>query len=198
MYYYLSSDYSDKNFFDADFNFQPPLEGYYDIGEPIVPLSKDRLLNIRFKPHVKIMDMDFAIVFDVILISDEFANILKNFKSDTVLIPTDCKYSNNKPVKKKFWLLHSLSRQGCFDYNNSDYGGKELILKSYQEGNPKLVKVPKSIAIDCNNTNEFDYFFLKNVIFLYPIISENLKNALENAKLKIEAHSTLSILPQHK
>ncbi len=120
--------------------------------------------------------------------SAELAALLKLHKCDVQIIQADTRYFNGKNTEKTYFLVHAEQRLSCFDYQQSEYAGKALVLERLAQGEHPdsfLVKGVRSVVIDEKCAADADFFFLKNVVLVDPIVSETLAKSMLNDRLKV-------------
>ena len=180
----------------GDVQFTPPLPDYYYSGKP-VDLC-DRSVRVELSKSVKRLYVDFIhTMAGCFFASEKLATLLKFHQSDLQVIPVDMcyGYGKRKSVEKPFFLIHADHKLQCFDYQNSTYAGKTLCLgrlASGQSPDSFFVKGVTAITIDEKQAAGNNYFFLKNVLVLPPIISEPLATAIQEEKLNVR----LQLLPK--
>lgn len=190
--YLLRHEYSEEGFIDGDVAFSPPLPGYYQVGAPLD--TSGLSVSVKLDKLVKKLKVDlFLTTSGAFFASEQLADLLQQFQCNLKTVPAEVRYHNGKPVEKAFRLVHADQRLECFDYRNSLYAGKPLVLQRLERGEDMssfLVKGLQSVAIDESRTEGADFFFVKNVLLIDPIVSQDLVDAMKNAGLFIRAEAS--------
>lgn len=194
-YFRLCHIYPGKGYIDGDVRFTPPFEresvtgGYYQVGVPL-DLSRRHISVTMDSRSIRKLNVDFFSASGAFFASEALAKLVKTYQSDLHAFPADVRYGygDGKPTEKTYYLVHADQYLPCFDYKNSEYPRKAMILKQLAIGkNPDdiMIKVAQSIEIDEVMAAGANYFFLDNVMVLDPIVSESLANAIREQKLKV-------------
>jgi len=191
-YFLLRHEYPNR-FINGNVKFTPPFEkesitgGYYRVGFPL-DLAHRTISVTMDSFYVRSLKVDFFLASSSFFASEMLATLLKLYQSDLQIIPADVFYSNGKPTEKTYYLVHTDQHLPCFDYHNSEYSGKALALRRLERGESPdsfMINVAQSIAIDEEIAAGYNFFFLKNVMIIDPIVSEPLVNAMREQKLKV-------------
>lgn len=191
-HYLLWHEYPEEGFIDGDVAFSPPLPGYYQVGTPLD--TRGLSVSVKLDKLVKKLKVDFFLTTSgAFFASEQLADLLQQFQSNLKTVPAEVCYHNGKPVERAFRLVHVDQRLECFDYRNSLYAGKPLVLQRLERGEDMssfLVKGLQSVAIDESRTEGAHFFFVKNVILIDPIVSQDLVDAMRAAGLFIRAEAS--------
>lgn len=186
-YYLLRHEYPEDGFIDGDVAFSPPLAGYYQVGTPLD--TSGLSVSVKLDKLVKKLKVDFFLTTSgAFFASEQLADLLLQFQGNLKTAPADVRYHNGKPVEKTYRLVHVDQRLECFDYRNSLYAGKPLVLQRLDRGEDPssfLVKGLQSPVIDEGRAEGAHFFFVKNVILIDPIVSQDLVDAMRSAGLFI-------------
>ena len=173
--------------------FTPPLDresvtgGYYNVGHPID--LAHRLISVTMDSRsVRKLKVDFFLASSAFFASEALVALLKVYQSDLHIIPADVCYGNGKSAEKTYYLVHADRYLPCFDYKNSEYPRKSMILNKLALGETPdsfMIKVAKSIAINEEIAAGANFFFLDNVLLIDPIVSETLANAISEQNLQV-------------
>lgn len=188
----MRHQYAPASYVDGDVEFEPPIAGYYRPGSPIDLAG--RRVSVRLDKLVRKLKVDFFHTTNgAFFASSQLATLIASHQPSLILLPAEVTYHNGKPAEQSFSLIHLNDRVDCFDYQQSAYAGKPLILQRLARGedpNTVPVKVPQSISIDENRANGEHFFFLKNVALVDPILSEVLADSIRSGKFVVRIEST--------
>jgi hypothetical protein len=185
---YFSLNYfagNDERIVDANVEFIPPKNNYYD--PEYTEFNNTDTVKFILDNSINTLSEDFfRVTSGQFFGSENFCRILKKHQPDINLIPANGYLAKGHHVGKKYHLIHPRKRIHAFDYNLSSYAGKSLILSRISEKKkPGLVKGITHVVINpCRAKNE-NYFFLANVIYFHPVVSEILLNALIRENIDI-------------
>lgn len=186
-YYILRHQYAPGAYVDGDVEFEPSITGYYKAGAPIDLV--DRRVSVRLDKLVRKLKVDFFHTTNgAFFASTPLATVIASHQRNLVFVPANVTYHNGKPAEQSFSLVHANDRVDCFDYQESVYAGKPLILQRLERGeDPSTVpvKVPQSISIDEARAIDQHFFFLKNVALVDPVISEVLAKPMQAGKFVV-------------
>lgn len=186
-YFLLRHEYPDSGYVDGDVAFIPPLAGYYQAGARLE--VGGRAVSVRMDKAVRKLKADFFLTTSgAFFASEELAVLLKQYQSDLRLIPAETCYLSGKATEKRYMLVHANRRLPCFDYRRSEYAGKTLALQRLERGESAdtfMVKGIQKVVIDEKSTDEANFFFVKNVALIDPIVSESLENAMRDRKFNV-------------
>jgi len=173
----------------GDVEFTPKLFDYYYSGQPVDLYNQ--AVRVELHKSVKRLHVDFFHTMSgAFFASEGLMILLKSYQNDLQIIPADVCYGHGKckSAEKKYFLIHADYKLPCFDYQKSEYAGKAMHLKNLDDGRRPdsfLVKGVTSVAIDEKIAENNNYFFLKNVLVLDPIVSEPLATAMQERKLNV-------------
>lgn len=186
-YFLLRHEYPNSGYIDGDVIFTPPFATYYRVGEPLE--ADQPLIAVTMDKSVRKLKADFFLTTSgAFFASDELSELLTRYEASVRVVPADTRYSGGKSTEKRFWLVHTNDRLPAFDYERSQYAGKELSLRRLECGESPgsfLVKGVQSVVIDENRAAGHHFFFLKNVLLIDPIVSGDLAQAIRERNLNV-------------
>ncbi|WP_197342674.1 hypothetical protein [Ralstonia solanacearum] len=190
-YFLLRHEYPEGGYIDGDVAFDPPLENYYRVGEP-VDVNK-RIILVTMDKAVRKLKVDFFLTTSgAFFASEEFAQLLKLHQANLKIVPAETRYASGKPTEKRYCLVHADYRLPAFDYQQSQYAGKGLTLQRLERGESPdsfLVKGVQLIVIDEERAAGQHYFFLKNVALIDPIVSNEIMHEIRDRNLNVPLDS---------
>ncbi|WP_442109127.1 imm11 family protein [Pseudomonas sp. NUPR-001] len=163
------------------------LEDYYQVGRllSISGLSIEVILDKR----VRNLSSDFFLTTcGAFFVSGELKNVFNEVNSEASFIRAEVKYFSGKPVEEEYFLIHVDEKVSCFDYEQSEYSGKTMILNKVKAGeldNDYKVRGIKKLCIDELKTGGLDFLFVEGVIWIDPIVSETFVRKVESKKLLV-------------
>ncbi|MGF6110221.1 imm11 family protein [Pseudomonas frederiksbergensis] len=183
QYYILRHEELSGGFIDGDVQFFPALPDYYQVGKKIfVPETK---VSLVLDKRVKKIKSDFFITTcGAFFVSEQMKSVIAESKFDSEFFPVDAKYFSGKTTEKRYFLIHANSKVACFDYLNSEYSGKSMVLGRLANGelsDDYKVRGIKKLCVEEQQVAELDFFFVDKVIWIDPLVSEAL---LSVAKIK--------------
>ena len=168
----------DESIVDARIRYSPPRSDYYDIADS--EFTQNEAVSFDVLGPLKNLKEDFFRVT-----SGEFlgvrglAEVIRSFQNDVQLVPAVGRNSNGSAVEGEFCLIHPGKRVAAFNYAESDYAGKSMILSEVAQGRPgRLVKGITHVVLSEKGIEGNSYFFLANAIFFNPIVSADLLDEL--------------------
>jgi hypothetical protein len=183
-YFVIEHRYQDTGYINGDVTYTPPLQEPYRRGHGY--LLENCMTEVKLDSGLRNINVDFFSASEAFFVSDAFAKILSRLNVNIELAPSQVNYSNGQATQKKYWLAHFSERKNCFDYYNSDYAGKALIIKSIQTDSSRRVNVIQRLALDENRIQGENFFLInENVSVLNPIASDTLIHFARSEKLKL-------------
>ncbi|PTB21038.1 hypothetical protein C9I57_09965 [Trinickia symbiotica] len=186
-YFLLRHEYSDSGYVDGDVAFIPPLTGYYQAGTPLE--VGDRAVSVTMDKAVRKLKADFFLTTSgAFFAAEKLATLLKRYQNDLRIIPAHTSYSSGRATEKRYMLVHANRRLPCFDYRRSEYAGKALALQRLERGESAdafLVKGVQALAIDEKFAVGANFFFIKNVVLIDPVVSESLEKEIREQKFNV-------------
>lgn len=186
-FFLLRHEYPDAGFIDVDVTFTPPLADWYSAGKPLP--SPVKAVDVVMDSAVRKLKADFFYTTSgAFFASERLSSLLREFQNDLELIPASSRYRKGRTTESAYALVHANLRRPGFDYALSEFAGKTLALQRLQRGEHAddfLIKGLKTIVIDASKIADANFFFLKNVLLIDPIVSTPLANAMKAHQLKI-------------
>ncbi|GLU40006.1 hypothetical protein [Pseudomonas sp. NBRC 100443] len=186
-YFILHHEDPNGKFIDADVEFSPSLPEYYQIGKNL--LSENTEITITLDKSIKKINSDFFLTTcGAFFASEGLKDIFETFQHDLTIVPSKALYFSKKEVEKKYFLIHSNEKKPCFDYKNSEYSGKQLILNRISNGEPPSnfqAKGIKKLRLDEKKIGSSNFFFIADIIWLDPIVSENIESMAKQKNIKL-------------
>jgi len=184
-YFVMCHEAVDGRYTDGDVLFTPPLEDYYQVGRFLQ--TKDLIVDLTMDKKVRSLKSDFFLTgCGSFFVSDQLKAVFGKFEVDLEFVPAVVKYHSGKPVEKRYYLIHANSKVPCFDYRDSEYAGKSLVLSKIQSGELSPDYNVRGITRLCINevkARSLDFFFIQGAIWIDPIVSENLVREVQDKKL---------------
>ncbi|MBI6703382.1 imm11 family protein [Pseudomonas viridiflava] len=190
QYYILRHENIDGGFVDGDVAIYPNPIDYYEIGKEI--LTPETTASVTLDKRVKKLRSEFFLTTcGAFFVSEQMKEVLEQHKSNINFFLADVSYYSGKTTEQKYLLIHTSDKIPCFDYLNSDYSGKPMVLKkldSGELGNDYKVRGIKKFCIKESECGDLDFFFIDKIIWIDPLISERIANAAKerNIQLNIE------------
>ena len=106
-------------------------------------------------------------------------NVIKGHRFASEFFPVDAKYFSGKTTEKRYFLIHDNSKVACFDYFNSEYSGKSMVLDRLANGelsDDYKVRGIKKLCVEEQKVAELDFFFVDKIIWIDPLVSEAFVN----------------------
>jgi hypothetical protein len=133
QYYILRHEDLSGRFIDGDVKFFPELPDYYQAGKKI--LMPETKVSLVLDKRVKKIESDFFITTcGAFFVSEQMKNVIEKHKFASDLFPVDARYFRGKTTEKRYFLIHDNSKVACFDYLNSEYSGKSMVLGRLANG----------------------------------------------------------------
>jgi hypothetical protein len=180
-YYVLSPD-PGLPFIYGNITFSPIEQGIYSNLWGDRNLPEGLVANAKLTNPKKIVRRDLLSFNSGFVGRDNLFNLLSNkkFITNIKLHPCAVFYHDGEPVSGKFSFIEFRCFFDAFDYENSEY------LTSEGENNSKntIITSCTKLVIDESKTNQFDIFFLKNVDFFDPIITNRVLDELIKQKIR--------------
>ncbi|ODP27196.1 hypothetical protein PTI45_03433 [Paenibacillus nuruki] len=183
-YYILEYQYPRKGFISGGATFVPALDDYYD---PInTELPPHTTAEVTLDSNLRKMDVDFFYTGTrATVISDALKQLLEQRKVVAQFVPTKVHYYNNVPVFGTYWIAHKLQALDAVQYEQSQYAGKAMVLRSINQPPRRIAKGFEKIVLDEQKIGEAELFTLNYTYISNPIISEALYQDIRQHKLKI-------------
>lgn len=186
-YFKVSHEGEDGKFIDGDVSFQPKISGYYQNGKNLLPKGGE--VFVVLDKSIKHTDTDFFMTsVGAFFISKKLKKIIENFQCDLDFVKAEVSYHDGSPLSQEYYLMHAVQRIDCFDYIESEYSGKSLVLTRIQKNelqNDYQVRGVKKLIIDESRVDCKDIFFIGGVIWLDPIASELLVSEIQKNNLNV-------------
>ena len=179
-YFKLCHECQNGTFIDGDVSFQPEISGYYQNGTTLLP--EEVKVSVVLDKSLEDIDADFFMTsVGAFFVSQNLKEIIENFQSNLRLVKAEVSYHNGYPTICEYYLMHAVNQVYCFDYIESEYSGKGLILekirkKELQDG--YQIRGVKKLSIDKSKVGGDDIFFIGGVIWLDPIVTRALANEI--------------------
>ncbi|CAM3545251.1 hypothetical protein BZK31_23805 [Pseudomonas floridensis] len=184
-YYTLRHESTDGRFIDGDVEFFPALKDYYQVGRG--KIDAETKVSLVLDKRVKKLKSDFFLTTcGAFFVSEEMMILLSEHNNDLDFFEANASYFSGKLTEKTYFLIHASSKLKCFDYQNSEYSGKSMVLSKISNGElPDDYKVRgvKKLCIEMRDAIELDFFFIDEVICIDPLISETLADDAKSKKL---------------
>ncbi|WP_342625082.1 imm11 family protein [Pseudomonas alkylphenolica] len=187
-YYILRHEDAGGEFIDGEVSLHPSIEGYYQIGKSVV--SAGTVVKVK-KPIKKLNSDFFFTTSGAFFVSGKMREVLEKHHTLIEFYEADIQYFGGVSVEGEYYFIHVSCKVSCFDYFNSEYSGKVMVLDriSKKELSPDYkVRGVKKMAVVESETSGLDFFFVDNVIWIDPIITESvvISAAAEKLNLNIE------------
>ncbi|MFD1884878.1 imm11 family protein [Paenibacillus wenxiniae] len=185
-YYMLEFQYPPKGFISGGATFEPELDTYYDPFQTEV--ASDTIAEVILDSSVRNMNVDlFYTGTRALVVSDAFKRLLEEWNVTAQFVPTHVQYYNHVPVQATYWIVHRLQELDSVDYQQSDYAGKPLVLRSIATPPRRVAKGFQQIVLDESKIGANEFFTLAYTYTANPIISEALYQESKQRKLKLHA-----------
>lgn len=186
-YYSMCHELSEGDYTNGEVFFSPPLQEYYALGEKIDLNGVS--VSVRLDKKIRLLKSEFFLTgCGAFFVSEKLKETLEGLNTSLIFLAADIKHYSGKDVDKRYYLIHCEELCWCFDYDASEYSGKSLVQKRHKAGefnDDYKVRGVKKIAIDQAKAGPLDLFFIGGVIWIDPIVSEQLVEAVEAARLRI-------------
>ena len=187
QYYVLRHEGTADSLVDADVEFVPRLPEYYQVGKKFF-LAETRV-NLKLDKRVKKLKADFFLATcGAFFVSEPLKEILSSHKVDLDFLMVNSSYFNGSATENRYFLAHAENKLICFDYVNSEYSGKSMILDRITNGELATdyqVRGIKKLCINEQEVKGLDFFFIDNIIWIYPLISETAVNAARDRGIRL-------------
>lgn len=185
-YYVLEYQYPRKGFISGGATFVPALDHYYDPTNTKLPPYTTA--EVTLDSNLRKMDVDFFYTGTrATVVSDAFKQRLEQWKVSAQFVPTTVQYYNLAPVPGTYWIMHGIQPLDAVDYEQSQYAGKAIVLRSMNQPPRRIAKGFEKIVLDEQKIGEEVFFTLDYTYISNPIISETLYQDIQKHKLKIHA-----------
>ncbi|HGY9626242.1 TPA: DUF1629 domain-containing protein [Pseudomonas putida] len=186
-YYSMCHEVVDGGYTDGDVLFSPALGGYYRVGESI---SLTHLsVSVVLDKKVRSLKSDFFLTAcGAFFVSNDLKDVLEELSSKAQFVSADVKYFNGRHTEKKYFLIHVNEKVPCFDYELSEYSGKSMVVSKLLAGELAYdykVRGVKKMCINEKAAGGLDFFFVDGVIWIDPIVSEQLVLKVKSKKLSV-------------
>lgn len=187
QYYILRHESTAGSFVDADVEFIPPLPEYYQVGKKLF-LAGTRV-NVKLDNRVKKLKADFFLTTSgAFFVSEPLKEILSSHEVDLDFTLANSSYFNGSTTENRYFLVHAENKLICFDYVSSEYSGKSMILDRIANGELSTdyqVRGIKKLCINEQGVKGLDFFFVDNIIWIDPLISETVVNAARDSGIRL-------------
>lgn len=183
-YYVLEYQYPRKGFISGGVTFVPALDHYYD---PIqTELPPHTTAEVTLDSNLRKMDVDFFYTGTrATVVSDAFKQRLEQWNVIAQFVPAQVHYYNHVPVSGTYWIAHRLNPLDAVNYEQSQYAGKTIVLRSINQPPRRIAKGFEKIVLDEQKIREAEFFTLDYTYISNPIISEALYQDIKKHKLNI-------------
>lgn len=187
QYYILRHEDLDGRFVDGDVEFFPALPNYYKVGEKI--LLPETKVSLVLDKRIKKLNADFFLATcGAFFVSEQMKEVIDEYNVSLDFFPVDAIYFNGRATERKYFLIHANDKVSCFDYVNSEYSGKSMVLGKLSSGelSPDYkVKGIKKLCIDELESEGLDFLFVDKIIWIDPLVSEVIVNAAKSKGLRL-------------
>ncbi len=187
QYYVLRHEGTADSLVDADVEFVPRLPEYYQVGKKFF-LAETRV-NLKLDKRVKKLNADFFLATcGAFFVSEPLKEILSSHKVDLDFLMVNSSYFNGSATENRYFLAHAENKLICFDYLNSEYSGKPMILDRIANGELSTdyqVRGIKKLCINEQEVKGLDFFFVDKIIWIDPLISETVVNAARDSGIRL-------------
>ena len=146
-------------------------------------------VNLKLDKRVKKLKADFFLATcGAFFVSEPLKEILSSHKVDLDFLMVNSSYFNGSATENRYFLAHAENKLICFDYVNSEYSGKSMILDRITNGELATdyqVRGIKKLCINEQEVKGLDFFFIDNIIWIYPLISETAVNAARDRGIRL-------------
>jgi hypothetical protein len=133
QYYILRHEGVAGRFVDADVEFIPSLPEYYQVGRTFF-LTETRV-NLKLDKRVKKLRTDFFLATcGAFFVSEQLKEILSSHEIDLDFLLVNSSYFDGSTTENRYFLVHAENKLICFDYVNSEYSGKSMVLDRIANG----------------------------------------------------------------
>ena len=192
QYYILRHEDLDGGFVDGDVEFFPALPNYYKVGEKI--LLPETKVSLILDKRIKKLKADFFLATcGAFFVSEQMKEVIGEHNVSLDFFPVDAIYFNGRTTERKYFLIHANDKVSCFDYVNSEYSGKSMVLGKLASGelSPDYkVKGIKKLCIDKLEGERLDFLFVDKIIWIDPLVSEVVVNAAKSKGLRLNIEKT--------
>ncbi|QYX48283.1 hypothetical protein K3F43_01865 [Pseudomonas tussilaginis] len=186
-YYILRHEDVSGEFIDGEVSFHPSIEGYYQIGKSVV--SAGTVVKVKLDKPIKKMNSDFFFTTSgAFFVSDKMRKVLEKHRTLAEFYDADIQYFGGRGVEGEYYFIHVSCKIPCFDYLNSEYSGKTMILDRISKGelsSDYSVRGIKKMRVVEGETLGLDFFFVENVIWVDPIVTESVVVSAKAEKLNL-------------
>ncbi|MBC3951773.1 imm11 family protein [Pseudomonas folii] len=187
QYYILRHEDAAGRFVDADVEFIPTLPEYYQVGKKF-SLAGTRV-NLTLDKRVKKLKADFFLATcGAFFVSKPLKEILSNHDVDLNFLLVNSSYFDGSTTENRYFLVHTENKLICFDYVNSEYSGKSMVLDRIANGELSTdyqVRGIKKLCINEQEVRGLDFFFVDKIIWIDPLISETVVNAARDSGIRL-------------
>ncbi|WAC00441.1 hypothetical protein OSW16_12625 [Pseudomonas putida] len=184
-YFTMSHELVEGGYTDGDVLFSPGLEDYYQVGKSL-PLDGISITVVLDKKVRSLKSDFFLTACGAFIGSKELRVVCEELGSDARFVKAEVKYFGGKSVEKDYFLIHLDAKIKCFDYEQSDYSGKNMVLRRLQSGEldaEYLARGVTKLCIDESKADGSHFLFLGDVAWIDPIVSEVFVSKVEDKKL---------------
>lgn len=187
QYYILRHEDLDGLFIDGEVEFFPALPKSYQLGEKI--LLRETKVSLVLDKRIKKLKADFFLTTcGAFFISEQMKEIIDEHNTSLEFFPVDASYFNGKATEGRYFLIHANDKVLCFDYINSEYAGKPMVLGKLASGelSPDYkVRGIKNLCIEQPEGEKLDFFFVDKIIWIDPLLSEEIVRAAKSRGLRL-------------
>jgi hypothetical protein len=187
QYYIFRHEDAAGGFVDADVEFVPALPDYYQVGKKM--FFTDTRVNLKLDKRVKKLKADFFLTTcGAFFVSEQMKEILNSHESNLDFLLVNSSYANGNVTENRYFLVHAENKLACFDYVNSEYSGKSMVLSKIAKGelsSDYQVRGIKKLCINEQEITGLDFFFVDKIIWIDPLISEEVVNAARDSGIRL-------------
>lgn len=176
QYYILRHEDPSGKIIDGTVQFVPKLPDYYQLGKKVMSAATE--VSLVLDKVVKNLQSDFFLTTcGAFFVSSQMKEVLDKNTVELDYFSVDTSYFSGRTTEKKYFLIHVDSKVDCFDYLNSEYSGKSMVLGRLTSGELSAdykVRGIKKLCIEKKNIAKLDFLFVDNIIWIDPLVSENI------------------------
>ncbi|KQQ56266.1 hypothetical protein ASF84_13385 [Pseudomonas sp. Leaf127] len=187
QYYILRHESPEGSFIDGDVTFSPALPDYYQVGKDII--RPGTRIGLVLDKRVKKLKADFFLTTcGAFFVSAAMKTVLEHLENDLLFLEADARYSSAQATENSYFLIHARHKMACFDYLNSEYAGKPMVLAKLANGTLAAdykARGIKKLRLQVREGTAPDFFFVDHIVWIDPLISETVVNAAISRKLRL-------------
>ena len=192
QYYILRHEDLDGGFIDGHVEFFPALPNQYQLGQKI--LSRETKVSLVLDKRIKKIKADFFLTTcGAFFTSEKMKEVIDEHNAALEFFTVDASYFNGKATERRYFLIHANDKVSCFDYINSKYSGKRMVLGKLASGelsHDYKVKGIQKLCIQQPECEKLDFFFVDKIIWIDPLLSEKIVRVAESRGLRLNIEKT--------